>query len=189
MMLIVGLRFGSQGAVGTFWNVYMDDALGASTVLIGALVAAGQLLSVPAALAAAPLGGRWGNGRMVVWGSLGMAFSLLPVALVPHWAAAGLGYLGTMAMMNVSTGPIRIYSQEIVAPRWRALMSGTLLAGTGLVASAVSLIGGYAVAALGYASVFLAGAVLPAAAALIFWTCFRVPRGELALGAGVEDSG
>jgi len=36
---------------------------------------------------------------------------------------------------------------------------------------------------LGYASLFAGGALLSAAGAVLFWACFRAPRGEFALAA------
>jgi MFS family permease len=180
MVVVVGLRFAGRGPLMTFFNVYLDDALGVSTALIGALIAMGQFISVPAALAA-PLGAeRWGNGRMVSWGTAGVALSMLPLALIPQWGAAGVGFVGAISMFSVSTGPIRVYSQDLVTRRWWGVMSGAVMMGSGLGIAVMTLIGGYAVAALGYRFLFLVGAGLVMAGAVIFWAYFRVPRGELA---------
>jgi hypothetical protein len=78
----------------------------------------------------------------------------------------------------VTTGPIQIFSQEIVAPQWRGTMAGALGLGSGLSLTAVSLAGGFAIAALGYPSVFLTGAVMAVAGAALFWGYFHTPRGE-----------
>ena len=53
--------------------------------------------------------------------------------------------------------------------------------------SAISLGGGYIVTALDYPSLFLTGASVTAAGALLFGICFRVPRGELANRSAEED--
>ncbi len=45
----------------------------------------GQLLSVPAALLTPIFAARWGHGRAIWVGTLGVALALLPFALVPHW--------------------------------------------------------------------------------------------------------
>ncbi|MGD8598893.1 MAG: MFS transporter [Anaerolineae bacterium] len=177
--LIMALRFGGRGTVTTFFNVYMDEGLGVPTALIGILSAAGQLLSVPAALAAPLLVVRWGNPRIVSWGMIGMALLLLPLALVPQWAAAGLGFVSSTALFSVTVGPIRVFSQELVAPRWRASMASAFMMGAGLAFSMVSLAGGYAIVALGYRAVFLAAAGLAAAGGLLFFAYFHVPRGEI----------
>jgi predicted MFS family arabinose efflux permease len=174
--LVVMLRFAGQGTAGTFFNVYLDAGLHASTALIGALSAARQLLSVPAALIAPVLVARWGNGRAIVLGSLGIALSMLPLALVPHWGAAGLGFMGASALYSMTTVPLRVCSQEMVSPRWRAAMSGALMMGGGLSASAMAFGGGYLITAWGYAGLFLIGAGLTVAGALLFWAYNRVPR-------------
>lgn len=179
--LIMALRFGGRGTVVTFFNVYLDDGLGISTALIGALSATSQLLSVLAALVAPLLMARWGTPRTIFWGTMGMALAVLPLALVPHWASAGLGLVGSTALFSTSVGPIRVFSQELVAPRWRATMASAFMMGAGLAFSSVSLLGGYVIVALGYRTLFLVATGLAAAGALLFWSCFRGPRGEMVL--------
>ena len=71
---IAFLYTASEGAVRTFLNVYLDDALNASTALIGTLAASGQLLAIPAALMMPFLVQRFGrtrtfNGAVFVLGS------------------------------------------------------------------------------------------------------------------------
>ncbi len=171
--LIMALRFGGRGTVATFFNVYLDDGLGASTALIGALSAMGQLLAVPAALTAPFLMARLGNPRTIFWGTLGMALCALPLALVPHWATAGLGFASSTALFSMTAGPIRVFSQELVAPRWRATMASSFMLGAGLAFSAASLIGGYAITSLGYRPLFLVATGFMAAGAFFFWSRFR----------------
>jgi MFS family permease len=182
LMAVVGLlRLASETATNTFFNVYLDAGLRVSTVQIGALSGAGRLLAVPAALATPLLAARWGNSRIVFLGSLGMAISLLPLALIPHWGAAGGGFMGVIALAAIRNPAINIYAMEIVAPDWRAAMSGAIMMAQGLIWSAMALGGGYIIAALGYRSLFLTGAGLTVASALLFWAYFlRTPRGEFA---------
>jgi MFS family permease len=177
--LVTALRFGGRAAVVTFFNVYLDEGLGVSTSLIGVLSAVGQLLSVPAALIAPLLAVRWGNARTIVWGTMGMALGTLPLALIPHWSMAGLGFVSSTALFMATTGPIRVFSQELVAPRWRANMASSFMMGAGLAFSGVSLAGGYAIVTLGYRTLFLIATGLMVAGAILFWFWFRVPRGEL----------
>jgi MFS family permease len=187
--LIMALRFGGRGALVTFFNVYLDEALGVSTALIGTLSAVGQLVAVPAALAAPALVARWGNPRTIFRGMIGMTLCTLPLALVPHWGAAGLSYVSSTAFFQVTVGPIRLFSQELVAPRWRATMASAFMMGAGLAFAVVSLAGGYAIVALGYQAPFLAGTGFMAASAFLFWAYFRVPRGELARRSPPESGG
>jgi MFS family permease len=177
--LFMALRFGGRGTVATFYNVYLDRGLGISTALIGVLSGASQLLSVPAALAAPWMLKRWGNPRTIFWGTMGMALCTLPLALVPHWTAAGFGFASATSFFSMTSGPVRVFSQELVAPRWRATMASAFMMGAGLAFSVVSLVGGYAIVTLGYNTLFLVATGLMAAGGLFFWFVFRVRRGEL----------
>jgi Na+/melibiose symporter-like transporter len=174
--LAMALRFGGRGSVMAFFNVYLDDALGVPTALIGALSAAGQLISVPAALLTPLLVARWGNPRTYTWGTLGVAALMLPMALVPTWTAAGLGYVTSMFFFSLSVGPIRVFSQELVRPHWRAAMAAAFMGGAGLSYSALSYAGGYVIATWGYGVLFLIGTGLVAAGAVYFWLAFRPLR-------------
>ena len=174
-----GLRFGGRATQMTFFNVYMDDGLGVSTALIGAVISLSQLMAVLAALAVPFLVARWGNGRTVFWGTLGMAVCSLPLALIPHWTAASAGFASSAALFSATVGPIRVFSQELVSKRWRTAMASAFMMGAGLAYSGVSLLGGFVIVGSGYRVLFLLAATLSAAGALLFWAYFRVPRGEM----------
>lgn len=181
VMMSVGLlRLAGEGSMRTFLNVYLDADLGVSTALIGALLALGQLLAVPAALFAPLAVARWGYQRTIVGGSLGITLSLLPVAFIPHWSAGGLGFMSVMVLTAIVRPAFTVYSQEIVPPNAWAIMSGATAMAAGLSWSLVAFGGGYLVEALGYRSLFLSGAILSAAGGGLFWAYFRTPRGEFA---------
>ncbi len=186
---IVWLRFAGTASTNTFFNVYLDDGLGVPTAIIGVVWAVGRLLSVPAALATPLAVARWGNVHTIVWGSLGLALCMLPLALVPQWAVASVAFVGASSLFAITTGPIRVYSQELVIPVWRPAMSASMNIGVGLSIAAMSLWGGFAIAALGYRSLFLAGAGLTVLGALIFGFYFRRPRGELAVATSSAQEG
>jgi len=178
LTIVVVLRMAGRVAARTFFNVYLDDDLHVSTALIGALSAAGLLVSVPAALATPMLVARWGNRRVITWGSLGIALSLLPLALIPHPGAAGISYVGVTALFSLTTAPMRVFGLDLVSPRWWLAMSAAMMMGVGLSVAAMALGGGYAIVALGYRALFLAAAGVSVVGALLFWAYFRVPRGE-----------
>ena len=123
---------------------------------------------------------RLGKGQTIVWGALGVAVSLLPLALLPHWAPAGLGLAAVAAANTIAGAAFNVYSQEAVSPGWRPVMSGAGLLAWGLSSSIVSFGGGYVIAGLGYRSFFLVGAAVTVAGAVLLWAYARVPRGELA---------
>ena len=178
--LVVLLRYAGRATVKTFFNVYLDAALHLGPAQVGALSAVGQLLSIPAVLATPWLMAHWGKERTLVLSLLGMGLAQVPLALLPHWGAAGLSFMTITALFSITTASIRVYSQEIVAPPHRSAMSSGSMMAEGLIGFGMALGGGYAILTLGYPALFLASAGLTAAGGLVFWACFRVGPEELA---------
>jgi len=175
-------RMAGEGASRSFFNVYLDTGLGVSTAQIGVLVAVGQLLAVPAALAAPFLIARQGKVPVVVFATLGISASLMIMAFLPHWLAAGIGFMGVTAMLSVTRAVTNIYQMEAVTAEWRSLTSGTVSMAMGIGFSSMTLGGGYIIRAIGYQGFFSIGAISVMCSALIFWAYFRTPRGEYAVG-------
>ena len=174
------IRHSGRAPANTFFNVYLDAGLHLATAQIGLLTGAAKLVAVPAALVTPFFVARWGRCRTVVWGTIGVALSLLLLALVPHWSAAGVGFIGFTAFFAITSPVCSVYNQELVPPAWRPTMAGIVNTAIGLGTAAMSLGGGYAIAALGYRTLFLSSVALSACSALFFWLFFGVPRGELA---------
>ncbi len=166
------------GAVQSFFNLYLDEGLGTSTALIGSLAAAGQLLGGMAALATPLLSARLGLVALISGGALATSIGLLPLALVPHWGAAGLGFLAVSAMGTLRHAALMVFQQELVPRHWRPTMSALHAVASGLSFAAIALGGGYLVPLLGYRSLFLLAAALLVLGGLIFAAYFRRPRGE-----------
>jgi predicted MFS family arabinose efflux permease len=156
------------GTLFTFFNVYMDAGLHISTVHIGVLSAIGRLLSIPTALIVPLLTRRWGNGHTAAWASLGTAIAMLPLILISHWSAAGLGFIGVLALTSIRYPAFLVYTMEVVPPARRGTMSGAGEMASGLSFSAMALGGGYIIKSLGYRSFFLTGASLTVIGTLIF---------------------
>jgi MFS family permease len=167
-----------QGSIMGFFNVYMDDGLGVATPTIGTLSAVAQLLSAGAALVTPALSKRLGTRRVFVWSSLGAALCVLPLALVPHWSAVGLGYLGISALYGMAFPAINVYQMELVSSDWRTAMSGATAMANGLNWSASSFVGGQVIEQWGYLPLFLASAGLTLVGALLFGAYFAGPRGR-----------
>ena len=113
-----------------FFNVYLDAALHAATVLIGGLSAVGQLLGVVALVAPLVIA-RWGKVRTIGWGMVGIACSLLLLVFIAHWGAVGLAFMGIIAISALTGPAFAVYSQELVPPAWRTTMAGALNDGAG----------------------------------------------------------
>ena len=164
------------GTLFTFFNVYMDAGLHISTAHIGVLSAIGRLLSIPTALIVPLLTARWGNGRTAAWASLGTAIGMLPLILISHWSAAGLGFIGVLALTSIRYPAFLVYTMEVVSPARRGTMSGAGEMASGLSFSAMALGGGYIIKAFGYRSFFLTGASLTVIGTLSFLVHLRLQR-------------
>ena len=173
LSFIAFLYTASEGAVRTFLNVYLDDALNASTALIGTLAASGQLLATPAALMMPFLVQRFGSTRTFNGAVLCSALILVPLALIPHWGIAGLCLMGTMCLAGIRRPAFTVFQQEMMPLRWRTAMAGAAATMTGFGYAGVSLGGGYMIEAVGYRALFLMAGCLTASGAAIFWLCFR----------------
>lgn len=183
MALVRLLQIAGLAATNTFYNVYLDSVLLLPTAQIGAIVAAGRLLGVPAALATSALAARFGNRGVVIGTSLATSLAILPIAFIPHWSAAAFTFVGVTGLSWIRYAASIVYFLEIVPPARRATVSGVTEMAAGLCFTAVAFGGGYMIAALGYQALFLTGAALTAISALAFWLAFRrhEPRPEPAI--------
>lgn len=176
--LIVVLRYAGRGVTNTFFNVYLDSSLHLPAAQIGMLVAVAQLTAVLSALITPRFVARWGNGRtgfVAMWGS---ALSLLPLALIPHWAGEVLGIVASAAALSITMCAMIVYGQELVSPRWRATMSGAVSMASGLGMASAAIFGGYVITALGFRALFLTGAGVTVVGTILFGVSLRSARGE-----------
>ena len=177
------LRMAGESAARSFFNVYLELDLGASTSRIGLLLAFGQLAAGPAALCAPAIAARAGKVPVIVVTTAITAASLVIMALVPHWLAAGIGFTLVGGMRSVTQSVTSLVHMEIVPASRRGLTSGVTSMSMGLGFSSMALGGGYLIPALGFPGLYLIGALITALSALIFWLYFRVPQGEYRLTA------
>ena len=169
MVAYVCLVNGGWATNQAFCNAYMDTDLSLPTSAIGLITGVGQFVAIPASLLTPRLAARRSNGWTLVVTSLGMALSLLPLALIPHWAAVGLGRLGALSLSAIWIPALQVFQMELVAEQWRSLAYGAVAMAMGLSYGSVSLAGGYIVAAAGYRNLFLLGVGLSLAGAVLMW--------------------
>ena len=172
------LRIAGEGASRTFFTVYLDSQLHVSTAQIGMLTALCQVVAGVAAMFAPLLMQRFGKVNTIFSATLGMAVGLLLLAFFPYWWVATLGFMGVIGMISIANTVNSIYQMEAVTAGWRGVTAGVSSAASGLGYSSMSLGGGYLIPAIGYSGLFFSGAGLVIASALIYWSYFRVPRGE-----------
>ncbi len=171
--LSIALQVSAEGISMTFYNVYLDRALSVPTAQIGLLLAFARLAAVPSALLTPTLISRWGTRRTYIIASAGIALFVLPLALIPHWIAAEVGFLGLICMAAIGRSAMTTYQMDMVSPRWRSMMSASATMGVGLSWSGLALAGGYAIGSVGYPVLFLTGAVCTILGILIY--IFFVP--------------
>jgi MFS family permease len=166
--LVVMLTGAGEGAARSFFNVYMDDGLGVATPRIGTLSALAQFVGVGGALAMPLVSKRWGHRRTFIWGTLGMALSLLPLALLPNWVAAGFGYIFMMALASLVRPALTVYLMNSVSHQWRPTISAVTTMGLALSWTAISAGGGYMITAFGYPAFFLVAAAITTLGVAVF---------------------
>jgi MFS family permease len=171
--LVRVLQVSGTAVTNTFFNVYLDGALAMPSAQIGAIIAVGRLLGVPAALATGALTKRFGNFAVVIGASLGTALSMLPLALIPHWSAAAFGFVGVIGLSWIRYASSLVFFLELVPPNRRATVSGVTEMAAGVCFTLLTFGGGYVIVLLGYQTLFLTGAALTALSAVVFWWCFR----------------
>jgi MFS family permease len=166
--LVRFLRELGYGSVLNYLNVYLDAGLGIPTSLIGVLVSLSSLAAIVFTPLMPFLAARAGTGGASLASLVAMAASVLPLALSSHWAAAAAGWAGMTAANSINEAAMQVYILQIVAPRWRSLMSGAAnMASTlGLASSATA--GGYLIPAVGYGRLFGIGAALLFASSIAF---------------------
>jgi MFS family permease len=174
LALIMLLTNASTSSIAIYFNVYLDLELAVSTLLIGTLSAVKQLLSVLLALSAPIVANKWGKERSIVVGFLIRGLSLLPIALIPHWIGAGLGYIVTVSMTSLTAPSLDVYRQESVEPRWRITMSGAINTAIGLSSVLMAYIGAFVITTWGYRELFLITFGMVTLGTLLFWLHTRM---------------
>jgi hypothetical protein len=156
--VVVYLLAIGEGAVRTFFNVYLDAGLAVPAVQIGAIMGVAQLLPIVAALSMPIFIARWGTGYALAATSLGIAASLLLLAFAPALWMVALAYMGVIATITMMATTRDVWGQELVTARWRTTSAGVAMIGLALGWSTAGLAGGYLIDTLGYGALYFAGA-------------------------------
>jgi MFS family permease len=165
-----------EGTVRAFFNIYLDAGLAVPSTQIGTIMGVTQLLPIAAALAAPILMARWGTGYALAGAILGVAASLLLLAVVPTLWMAVLAYMAVVATVTVTATTRAILSQELVTPKWRTTMAGVAIIGLALGWSTAGLVGGLLVDTLGFGALFFAGAAVELLAFVVLSAYLRTRR-------------
>lgn len=174
-VLLVFLQTASEGALLTFFNVYLDTYLDVPTTRIGTILGVGQLLSIVGVLTVPYLLLRTGVPTILTWTMLGIGVVMLTFARLPDWLPATICFI-SIATMSAMNGTVRtVFSQEIVQAPWRATTSALLTIGLAAGWASIAALGGYLIAEAGFSMLFSISAGLAFASVLLLWGYRRPP--------------
>ncbi|MCB0127077.1 MAG: hypothetical protein KDE58_32675, partial [Caldilineaceae bacterium] len=158
-----------------FCSAYMDTTLLLSAAAIGLLTGIGQFTTILAPLLTPRLVARHGNGWTLMATSLGTALSLLPLALIPHWSAAGVGRLGALALAAIWMPALQVFQMELVDPRWRTVTYGIVSMAMGCAYASVGFIVGRVVSGWGYSTLFSLALAMTLLGTVLMWGMLKNP--------------
>lgn len=168
LLLLCGfLNQAGVAACRVFTYAYMDTAFGMPTASIGVINGVGMALAAIAALNSSRLARRVGTGYTMILASLALVLDLALMALVPHWIAAAAGTIGVLALFSLWMPAFQTLQMEFAEPGQRGIVSGAGFMAMGFGFSMTSLVGGRLAAATGYPPLFVMGAGLALASALL----------------------
>jgi predicted MFS family arabinose efflux permease len=176
LSIIVAVQITGEGSVRIFMNVYLDDALSISTLMIGVILGLGQLIAGLGALLTPLFTARFGNAITYVIFSLAISICMLPIIFIPTWYGASLGYMTAIMMIQIARPALITIQMESVPTNYRAPMSAATTMAASLSIGLIGLLGGYMIPHSGYSTFFLICAWLTGLAAVSFWGYINLPQ-------------
>jgi MFS family permease len=183
LAVIAAVRFLREcgfGGVANFFNIYLDSTMRLPTALIGLLISVSSIASILFTPLMPMVARRWGTGRTSFASLVVMGFSVVVIALSTSWLPAAIGWAGMTAANSINEAAMQVYILGIVAPQWRALMSGAANMATTLGLAISASAGGYLVGRAGYQALFgiSAGFIFASSAAFLGHLLARRVRGR-----------
>lgn len=178
VLLLSTVRFFQVGGIATaftFFNVYMDTQLMVAPEQIGIIAALARLGGVFLALFTPVVIAKWGAPSAVLVASTVSTLSLLPLALVPHPIAAGMGYIGVTAFASMRYPAFMFFCMTLVPPSWRSTVAGMGEFFGGLSFALMAFVGGYMIAWTGFPVLFLSGMMLTLIGTALFFFWYILP--------------
>lgn len=185
------IRVGARGVIGRFslfqillgfgaglwfpyFNIYLVQHLGATSLDYGKLTAAATVLLAVASLIAAPLSDRFGKAPTIVVSHLCALPFLALMGLVPVVGIISAAYLLRGFLANISGPPLQAYLMEAVSERERVVANGVYNVSWQIAWAIGAFAGGLIVGPLGYHAPMLVAVPFYGGAALLFgWFFWR----------------
>jgi MFS family permease len=169
--LVAILETASEGPLRTFFNVYMSEVHLMPTPQIGLVIAVANLIAMFAILITPRLIERTSSALVFAMAGAGLGVSLLAM-VVFQWAIAGIfAYACAIFAIAVAVTARAPFSQEVVDEPLQPVTSAIITLAIALGWGITAIIGGYVIASLGFAGVFMfsAGLAFASAACTVFY--------------------
>ena len=174
--LSLSLRSAGESVVDSFFNVYLELVLHEKPWRIGLIMAAGQLLALPASLFAHNLAAKTGklNGTVIALCCMGTSFFIF--ISVNHWIITSIGYALYVSSRSIALALSGVVHMESVPAKFRSVFSGFLALIQGIGYGSMSLLGGFLIPRMGFNGLFLIGSVTLLLSATIFRIYLTTPH-------------
>jgi len=103
---------------------------------------------------------------------------IFPLAFVPYWPAAGIGFIGVVALSSMRYPAYMIFSTAEVPPKWRGTMAGTGEFAGGVTFAGLAFAGGWIAENRGFSTLFLLGGAMTLAGTILFYFYFIRARAK-----------
>jgi len=171
--LVCALRVGGEFAARNFFSVYVDATWGITAAQIGSVVAVSSLLTIPAPLITPALVQRYGRVATIAAGALGVALSIVLLAVGGNWAIASIAFISMSVLAGVARSVWSLVVLGFVDAVWRPMSAAVANLFSGLGNTIMSSVGGVLAAGVGYRATFMTSAALVALGAVTVWVAFR----------------
>ena len=168
--ILVGL---GAGLFIPYFNVYFVQQLKASPALFGIIDGGANGVNALFTLVAPLIALRLGKINTVALTRLISLPLLLIIGFTSVLPLAALLYLLRQGAMDMSNGIFQVYSMEAVPEQRRGVANSSYQAAMQVSWAATTPLGGFLIARVGYAPVFIGGATLYLLAIVLLWMRFR----------------
>jgi MFS family permease len=170
-LLQVFFGFGA-GLFTPYFNIFFVQHLKASPALFGLINAAGTGVTALMTIAAPWLAARMGRIPAIVLTQLASLPLLILMGFVPLLALVIVLFLFQQGLGNMENGVLQVFSMEAIAEHRRGLANSSYQAGYQVANAVATPIGGFMITLLGYAPLFIGGAICYLLAIGLLWGSF-----------------
>lgn len=174
LMLVYALTGLGAGLFIPYFNIYFVKHLGASSVLFGFIDGGANTITALLTLAGPWLAERLGRVNAVALTRLASLPLLLTIGLTGILPLAAGLYLFRQGLMDMAAGVLQVFSMEAVPERYRGLANSSYQAAFQVPWALAAPAGGLIIVHLGYAPIFVLGALCYILTVVTLWVRFCI---------------